>query len=264
VSDQVSLTKPCIVCKGQASESTSITILGRDAFLYQCTSCEATYFPDPDWLETAYTEAISSLDTGIVERCVDIANVLTPFLWRQSGVTAVDFGGGIGLLARLMRDRGFEFTSWDPMAGYVLPLPQRGDIDVDVITMIEVLEHLTDPVETLQHCISNCDLIFISTHLIPKAGLTPDWHYLQPNTGQHIFFCSEVTLETIASSLGVMLTSNGDNLHVLHRKPLTFLQRCVIRYQRMAWLVGHLSAIFTRGRGLADTDAENTEQQQTD
>ena len=246
----------CAVCDGQASESLTLTIFQQDRTLLQCNTCEAAYFQDPDWLEIAYTDAISSLDTGIVERCVDVANVLTPFLWRQKGATALDFGGGIGLLARLMRDRGFDFISRDPISSYVLPLPEREESHVYLITMIEVLEHLTNPLAVLEECLSNCDLVFISTHLIPTSGLSPDWHYLQPNTGQHIFFCSEVTLKRIASNLGVMVTSNGENLHVFHREPLTYLQRCVIKNQRLSWLIGHLSAIFTRNRGLADADAD--------
>lgn len=263
VSVRIPNTCPCIVCMGRATEQFPISILGQDTLLFQCDACEAAFFQNPNWLETAYSAAISSLDTGIVERCVDVANVLTPFLWSKRGLTAVDYGGGIGLLARLMRDRGYDFTSWDPISSYVLPLPKSDENHVDVITMIEVLEHLTDPVTVLRDCISRCDLVFISTHLIPEAGLTSDWYYLQPNTGQHIFFCSEITLKTIASTLGVMVTSNGANLHVFHRKPLSYFQRRVIRYQRLSWLLGHFSTIFTRDRGLADIDAKIAEQQQT-
>ena len=205
----------------------------------------------------AYSDAISALDTGVVERCVDVANVLTAFMWRTRHGKAVDFGGGIGLLARLMRDRGFNFTSWDPISNYVLPLPPSHEEEVDVITMIEVLEHLVDPLASLKERLSRSDKIFISTHLIPSAGIQPHWPYLQPDTGQHIFFCSNVTLKKIASLLGVSITSNGENLHVLHKHPLTVSQRAAIKYQRAAWVFGHLSAMFTRQRGLAEQDASN-------
>lgn len=79
-------------------------------------------------METAYSSAISSVDTGIAERCFELANVLTPFLRGRRSETVLDFGGGIGLLSQIMRDRGFDFHTWDPMAEYRLPLP---DITVD-------------------------------------------------------------------------------------------------------------------------------------
>ena len=248
---------PCVICESDADKRLSLQVLGDERTVFQCEACEAAFFSNPDWLDVAYSDAISSRDTGVVERCVDVANVLTAFMWRTRHDKALDFGGGIGLLARLMRDRGFDFTSWDPISNYVLPLPPSHKEGVHVLTMIEVLEHLVDPLTSLRECMSRSDIIFISTHLIPSAGIQPHWAYLQPDTGQHIFFCSNVTLEKIALLLGVSITSNGENLHVFHRHPLTVSQRAAIRYQRIAWVFGHVSALFTRRRGLADQDASN-------
>lgn len=245
----------CVICEGGVDEVLSLRILGAEQTLVQCEVCEAAFLPNPDWLDIAYSDAISALDTGVVERCVDVANVLTAFMWRTRHGEAVDFGGGIGLLSRLMRDRGFRFTSWDPISDYVLPLPPPNEDRVDVITMIEVFEHLVDPLAVLSELMSRSDTVFISTHLIPASGILVDWTYLQPDTGQHIFFCSSITLKKIASLLNVSVTSNGENLHVFHRDPLKVSQRLAIKFQRCAWVFGHLSAMFTRQRGLAERDA---------
>ena len=213
-------------------------------------------FSDPAWLEMAYSTAISGLDTGIVERGLDIANVLTAFLIGQKGAVVHDFGGGIGLLARIMRDRGFNCFSWDPMAEYSLPLPTR-DVEVaDVVTLIEVLEHLTNPVEIRAEISKITDTIFISTHLIPNSGIAKNWDYLQTETGQHIFFCSPKTLRIIGQVLGMEVTSNNKNLHVLHRRSLTISKRIVVKSQQLAWLFGQLSAMLTRGKSRAHDDAK--------
>jgi hypothetical protein len=124
-----------------------------------------------------------------------------------------------------------------------------------MVTMIEVLEHLTDPLAELKAIAEKTSTIFISTHVVPKGGLTPDWYYLQPETGQHIFFCTPRTLDRLASALGMRVTSNGHNLHVLHREPLSVWQRLVIRFQQPAWVLGHLSSMLTRGKSLASADA---------
>lgn len=236
-----------------------IPIFGEDRPLHQCPTCEGAFYASPDWLDRAYSSAISSHDTGIVERCFDLANVLTPFLRGQRDQPVLDFGGGIGLLSRIMRDRGFDFHSWDPMAEYRLPLPIAEIPTASMVTMVEVLEHLTDPVAELRRIAERAPVIFISTHLIPASGLVPDWHYLQPETGQHIFFCTDTTLKRLAAELDMRVTSNGHNLHVLHRSPLSRWQRLVIRFQQPAWVVGHLSSMFSRGRSRAAQDAADAQ-----
>ena len=253
------LRSTCPVCNRTAAPITSICIFGEARPLHQCQFCDAAFYPEPNWLEQAYSKAISSMDTGIAERCLDLANVLTAFLWGHRSDTFLDFGGGIGLLSRIMRDRGFDFHTSDPMAEYRLPQP---DCTADVpamVSLIEVLEHLVDPLAELRVILEQAPTVFISTHLIPSDGLTPDWYYLQPETGQHIFFCSTTTLEQIASDLKVSVTSNGHNLHVLHRNPLTRWQRLVIRNQQFAWVFGHLGTMFARRRSLTIVDAESSQ-----
>jgi hypothetical protein len=249
----------CPVCKRAAAPITSICIFGESRPLHQCQFCDAAFYPEPNWLERAYSTAISSMDTGIAERCLDLANVLTAFLWGRRSETFLDFGGGIGLLSRIMRDRGFDYHTSDPMAEYRLPQPECATKGPAMVSMIEVLEHLTNPMADLRAILEQSPTVFISTHLIPSGGLTPDWYYLQPETGQHIFFCSAKTLEQIASDLKVSVTSNGHNLHVLHRYPLTRWQRLVIRNQQFAWVFGHLSSMFIRRRSLTTIDAESSQ-----
>lgn len=243
------------MCRSTSPEVLRVPIFGDDRSLHQCPSCEAAFYENPGWLDTAYSSAISSHDTGIVERCIDLANVLTPFLWRRRHEPVIDFGGGIGLLSRIMRDRGFDFHSVDPMAEYRLPLPTAEVPTASMVTMVEVLEHLTDPVSELRKIAERAPIIFISTHLIPAGGVVPDWHYLQPETGQHIFFCTTTTLRRLASELRMNVTSNGKNLHVLHRSHLSWRQRLVVKFQQPAWVLGNVSAMFSRGRSRAAQDA---------
>ena len=255
------LSAPCPICESSSPVRVSLKIFEVSRNLHQCPTCEAAFYSNPDWLDRAYSNVINSLDTGIVERCFDLANVLTSFLSGHRGDVILDFGGGIGLLSRIMRDRGFDFHSSDPMAEYRLPLPAPNDGPVAMATMIEVLEHLVDPLSELREITTLTPTIFISTHLIPSSGLTADWPYLQPQTGQHIFFCTPKTLRRIADHLDMSVTSNGQNLHVLHRAPLSLRQRAFIKFQQPAWVFGHLASVSMRGRSLAESDALKAEGQ---
>jgi len=65
----------------------------------------------PYWLDEAYGDAISVLDTGLIQRNLHIAERLAPLLYFLFDHKApyLDVAGGYGMLVRLMRDIGFDF-----------------------------------------------------------------------------------------------------------------------------------------------------------
>lgn len=254
----------CLVCSKIAKPVCSVMIfrsLQRD--LYQCQSCGTCFYPRPDWLERAYSKAISDLDTGIVERANDVANVMTPIIFSLRSRTRafLDFGGGLGLFSRVMRDRGWRFQSVDPLATSVFSIPDFDTRVVDIVTMIEVLEHLTDPLETICEILQFTDNIFISTHLIPASGIKSDWWYLLTDTGQHIFFPSVKGMEIIAQKLQMHLVTNGVNLHLLMKKRPSWITKFLIKHQRFAWLIGYLSIPLRRSKSLSATDGAEISKQ---
>lgn len=247
----------CVVCSQKTDPLFEVEILRKyQAMLYKCRRCNCSFFTEPNWLDEAYSKAISDLDTGLLERSVDISNVLTPFLlfskFRKKPV--LDFGGGIGVLARMMRDRGFRTSSHDPLAESVFSIPVLNAPYSPVITMIEVLEHLTDPMDNLRNLSTQSSLIFISTLTIPSEGIVPNWWYLLPDTGQHIFFPSSESFEIIAEQLGWRYFGNEKNLHVLSAEPLNFVQKMVVKNQKFSWMLGHLMYPILRSRGLGKSD----------
>ena len=85
----------------------SATVLkDNTAHYYHCPSCGFLQVGDPCWLEQAYQESISVLDTGIMQRNLHLArasSVILYFLFNRSGAF-LDFAGGYGMLTRMMRD----------------------------------------------------------------------------------------------------------------------------------------------------------------
>jgi hypothetical protein len=247
----------CVVCNKTTEPLFDVQILRKyQKTLQVCRGCECAFFPEPDWLDEAYSKAISDLDTGLLERAVDISNVLTPFLFfskfRRERI--LDFGGGIGALTRMMRDRGFRMSSDDPLADNAFSLPPEVTADSQVVTMVEVLEHLTQPMSSLRELSSQSSLIFISTLAVPKGGIEPMWWYLLPDTGQHIFFPSTESFELIAKEIGWRYCGNRKNLHVLSARRLNVFQRLLIKNQMISWVLGYMMYPLLRSRGLGQSD----------
>jgi hypothetical protein len=258
----MSPTSRCPACQAPANHRQFVTLFREiECSLHECTQCKTCFFLNPDWLDRAYSDSISKLDTGIAQRTNDIANVLAAILTPQKSKhdKFLDYGGGYGILARTMRDRGFNFSSFDPLTATLFSLPSHGPTHFRLVTLIEVLEHLTQPLNTLREISQNCDLILISTLALPPEGIDSSWWYLLPDTGQHVFFPSQEGLKLMASELSMHLTSNGENLHLFSRKKIGGVVAFLIKHQRIAWLIGHFLVPFTRGKSLAQLDmAEKT------
>lgn len=130
----------------------------------------------------------------------------------------LDFGAGYGLFVRRMRDLGFNFFAYDEHCENIFAPQFLADLSLnshfDLITAIEVIEHLTHPLETLQMLLNHTDSVFFTTELVPRTAPKPgDWWYYSPEHGQHISFFTWRALRQAANKLGVNYYSHG-SLHL--------------------------------------------------
>ena len=191
--------------------------------LHLCPNCEFICASEVTWLEEAYSNAIAVTDTGIASRNWTTAEVLHLFAYFAGlrGKRGLDLGGGPGLLVRLLRDFGLDFRWADPHAQNIFA---RGCEDdggqYDWLTMIEVFEHLENPRAFLEDAISRYSPGSIVFTTLPRPELIPDrsWWYWSFETGQHISFVTQKTLQTLAASLGFEVVSHG-MYHLLTRQP---------------------------------------------
>jgi hypothetical protein len=180
-----------------------------------CDTCGFLSVKDPHWLAEAYSSAIAAADTGLVARNLSIARWLSPLCRKIGAGPFLDYGGGSGLLVRLMRDRGHDFRWQDPYAQNILAQGFEQTGPVTAITAFDVLEHVENPIETLEHAfgLAGCGTIIFSQELFD--GEPPEtWWFYAPEHGQHISFYRADTLARITQKLSLRLVSHR-NIHIL-------------------------------------------------
>jgi hypothetical protein len=132
----------------------------------------------------------------------------------------LDYGGGVGLLCRMLRDIGFDARVFDKYATNELA---SGFDDLgatpDLICSFEVAEHFADPRSDMAEILGRgAQLCIVGTETYKGQGA--DWWYISPLSGQHIFFYSENAMGYLATKHNYHYERIG-NIHYFSRAPIS-------------------------------------------
>ena len=215
----------CKICKTENPSCFSSKILGKyDVNYYHCSTCGFLQTEAPYWLDEAYSRPINLSDTGYMVRNLFFKDKLIIFLYLVFGQSGrfVDYAGGYGVFVRLMRDVGFDFLWYDKYTQnlFASGFEWDGKEKVDAITLFEVFEHFSNPVEELSNLLNITDTIIFSTELYPESTPQPkDWWYFGLDHGQHISFYSRESLQYLAEKFDANFFTLG-SLHLITRKKI--------------------------------------------
>ena len=216
----------CKICNSHSEKLFQKKILNKyHSSYYQCSNCSFIQTDEPIWLKESYSEAITSLDLGLLSRNLILKQEVARIIdccFPESKIM-LDFAGGYGVLVRLMRDSGFNFYRQDL---YCENIFAKGfdieDISIkrfDVVTAFEVFEHFENPIQEIEKIFSFSDTIIFSTDLIPdENNQLEDWWYISPEIGQHIAFYSKKTFQYIAKKYNKNYYYKEKNIHVITSK----------------------------------------------
>ncbi|WP_126172653.1 class I SAM-dependent methyltransferase [Altericroceibacterium xinjiangense] len=198
-------TIACRLCEAPAAATFTLRLIEKHVVtFYRCSGCGSLQSEEPYWLDEAYANSnLARIDTGAAQR--NLTNLSAVYTWaRISGTrTIFDFGGGDGLLCRLLRDYGLDARMEDryAVAGYAQGVPTERPRRPVLYTAFEVLEHFAHPQTDLEALFAaRPESLLVTTAFYEGQG--PDWWYLAPASGQHVFFYSKDAMRLIGKRFG--------------------------------------------------------------
>ncbi len=211
----------CRLCGGALTPSFRLQVLRRHDVAYlQCAQCGSLQTERPYWLAQAYAPGAAALDVGALQRNLENFAYCLAFARLFDVRSAVDYGGGDGLLCRFLRDHGIDAYTWDKYAAssFARGFERPAGGSPDLLTAFEVLEHLADPAVELEQIFA-CRPRYLVCTTEPYAQQGADWWYLAPLGGQHVFFYSVQALVALGERFGYGVAQVGAKI-VYVRKDL--------------------------------------------
>jgi hypothetical protein len=229
----VDFTKSC----EESQHRLKLQPVGMPIYYYQCNECRFLFtkafdkWTLDDFKRYIYNENYQLFDPEYVEvRPHFFAQGMHAMLTEHRGaIHGLDYGGGSGLLASLMRERGYDYSSWDPIdATETVP-----EGKFNFISAIEVAEHVPDPhafFSAIDRFLSHDGVCFFTT-LATECAESEDlmrWWYVAPING-HISIYSHESLKHLAAQYG-LFAYLGDHKQLLYRTESALLDACVARF----------------------------------
>jgi 2-polyprenyl-6-hydroxyphenyl methylase/3-demethylubiquinone-9 3-methyltransferase len=213
-----------------------LDISGVPIYYYRCPECQFIFttafdhFTKEDFLRYIYNEEYLVVDPDYREaRPRGNAAALCRLFTGAKPRRILDYGGGQGILAELLRAEGFsQVDTYDPFVPrYSARPPDR----FDCVVSFEVVEHSTDPPRAfadMNDFLTGSGLILFSTLLQPadidRQGL--NWWYAGPRNG-HVSLYSRASLEKVVQPFGFKIGSFNENFHVLFREVPDFAKHLI-------------------------------------
>ena len=162
----------CKICNNNSNIVFSLKVLNKyNVKYYQCNNCKFIQTEKPYWLKEAYSDAISRFDLGLVSRNIGVSSIIETLieLLFNARKKFIDWGGGYGLLVRIMGDKGYDFYRQDlhceNLFAKKLDMKDlKNPPKFELITSFEVFEHLVDPIKEIKEMFKHSDSIFLLNH----------------------------------------------------------------------------------------------------
>ena len=227
----VDFHKNCEIYRRQVLDISGVPI-----YYHRCPGCGFIFttafdhFTTDDFSRYIYNEEYLEVDPDYLEaRPRGNADLIGRLFQDVKPRRILDYGGGTGVLAELLRARGFpEVETFDP---FVPRFSARPTDRFDCVVSFEVVEHSNDPARVFadfNDFVTRSGMIIFSTLLQPAdidlQGL--NWWYAGPRNG-HVSLYSKESLERLVQPFGFRFGSFNEGMHVLFREVPDFARHLI-------------------------------------
>jgi SAM-dependent methyltransferase len=204
--DVVDFNKTCEEFRGRY-----FNLVGFPVYYALCGSCGFCFAPElcawqpEEFAAHVYNDEYVVVDPDCIETRprANAASLLAMFRNLPPSIRHLDYGGGNGLLARVLCDAGWNSVSYDPFVDKDINVECLGKFNL--ITAFEVFEHVPDVqklIADLRLLLSPSGVILFST-LLSDGDIQPNqrltWWYASPRNG-HISLFSKRSLALLAQN----------------------------------------------------------------
>ncbi|MBL8553813.1 MAG: class I SAM-dependent methyltransferase [Phenylobacterium sp.] len=221
----VDFNRSCEDARGLRLPRTGVPVQYR-----QCGTC-GLVFTDTfdDWTQTdfeahVYNDSYIQVDPDYVAKRPEgmAATVTATFAADRAALDVLDYGGGTGRFAEVLREAGYRCETYDPFTPRFAARPDRR---FNLITCFETLEHMPDPVggaEDIASLLTDDGAAVIGTVTQPAdfASFGLGWWYVGPRNG-HVTLYSRQALARLWGRFGFALASFNDSTHIAFRQAAT-------------------------------------------
>jgi 2-polyprenyl-6-hydroxyphenyl methylase/3-demethylubiquinone-9 3-methyltransferase len=223
-------------CESQRREVLALS--GIPIYYYRCPGCAFLFttafdhFSTDDFKRYVYNADYIRVDPEYADfRPRANARFVAEQFCAGRPASVLDFGGGNGVLAEVLRAAGFPRVDiFDP---YVPQFAARPNDRYDCVLSFEVVEHSPDPAaifREMNDLLAPGGIVLFSTLLQPadidSQGL--NWWYVGPRNG-HVSLFSQASLLKLLEPLALRMASANDNLHMLYREIPDFARHLIRR-----------------------------------
>jgi SAM-dependent methyltransferase len=217
--DVVDFNKSCEEMRGQF-----LPLSGAPIYYALCPDCgfchapEIAAWPLEEFERWIYNDDYAAIDPDYLQArpANNAASLVSMFGHRAPAIRHLDYGGGSGVLSRLLGQSGWQSASYDPYVDRGVPVSGLGRFDL--ITAYEVFEHVPDArqlMSDLRTLLAPDGVILFSTlvsdgHIHPNQRLT--WWYAAPRNG-HISLYSRKSLATLAAQSALRYATFSEGFH---------------------------------------------------
>ncbi len=219
--DSVDFNKSCEEARG-----VHLPPSGESVAYYLCGRCGFCFAPDlkawsmDEFERRIYNDGYREIDPDYVQVRPENNAELLHTLFSGSAVRHLDYGGGPGLLSRILTSLSWDSRSYDPFVDKDVRIDALGTFDL--VTAFEVFEHVPNVdalFADLTKLLRPDGMLVFSTLLSDgeiARGKPLTWWYASPRNG-HISLFSADSLRIETEKHDLELRSLSENLHAAFR-----------------------------------------------